>query len=107
MIAWNVIYLFWLQDIATAIRRTFSLFLLSFETDPCVIKRTVGRGSIDPKTNLHLAAALRKAKDQGVPKENIEKAIAKVNRVSISSSSLASFPCTSGRQSKGKRGIIC
>ncbi|KAF8803542.1 YebC-like protein, partial [Phlegmacium glaucopus] len=37
----------------------------------------LGGGSIDPKTNLHLAAALKKAKDQGVPKENIEKAIAK------------------------------
>ena len=42
----------------------------------------MGGGSIDPKTNLMLAAALKKAKDQGVPKENIEKAIAKVNKVS-------------------------
>lgn len=40
----------------------------------------MGGGSIDPKTNLQLAAALKKAKDQGVPRENIEKAIAKVTR---------------------------
>jgi transcriptional/translational regulatory protein YebC/TACO1 len=40
----------------------------------------VGGGSIDPKINIQLAAALKKAKDQGIPKENIEKAIAKVKQ---------------------------
>jgi len=34
-------------------------------------------GSTDPVHNLQLAGALRRARDQGVPKENIEKALAK------------------------------
>lgn len=35
-------------------------------------------GSADPLKNLALAVALKRAKEQDVPKENIEKAIAKV-----------------------------
>lgn len=35
-------------------------------------------GSTDPLKNLHLAAVLKRAKDMDVPKENIEKALAKV-----------------------------
>ncbi|KAF9036729.1 transcriptional regulator TACO1-like protein [Panaeolus papilionaceus] len=34
-------------------------------------------GSADPSKNMQLAAALKKAKEQGVPKENIEKALAR------------------------------
>ncbi|KAF8162981.1 transcriptional regulator TACO1-like protein [Crassisporium funariophilum] len=35
-------------------------------------------GSTDPQKNAQLAAALKKAKEQGVPKENIEKTLARV-----------------------------
>jgi len=35
-------------------------------------------GSTDPALNLQLATALRKAKELGVPKENIEKALGRV-----------------------------
>lgn len=35
-------------------------------------------GSADPAMNLQLATALRKAKELGVPKENIEKALSRV-----------------------------
>ncbi|PPQ68973.1 hypothetical protein CVT24_000362 [Panaeolus cyanescens] len=35
-------------------------------------------GSADPSKNVQLATALKKAKEQGVPKENIEKALARV-----------------------------
>ena len=35
-------------------------------------------GSTDPNSNLQLATALRKAKELGVPKENIEKALGRV-----------------------------
>ncbi|KAG6920006.1 hypothetical protein DXG01_013355 [Tephrocybe rancida] len=37
-------------------------------------------GSTDPLKNLHLAAVLKRAKDMDVPKENIEKALAKASR---------------------------
>jgi Transcriptional regulator len=36
-------------------------------------------GSIDPSKNLQLATVLKWAKEQNVPKENIEKALAKVS----------------------------
>lgn len=98
--------LFWAlasQEIATAIRRTFGHFLLGH-----LWTKTVGGGSIDPKTNSQLAAAVKKAKDQGVPRENIEKAIAKVKTLfSPWSSSIAWLPCTVGKQSKGERRIAC
>ena len=35
-------------------------------------------GSADPETNASLASALRRAKDAGIPKENIEKALKRV-----------------------------
>lgn len=38
----------------------------------------VDGGSADPIQNLQLAGALKRARDQGIPKENIEKALAKV-----------------------------
>lgn len=38
----------------------------------------VGGGSADPNKNLQLAAVLKRAKEQDIPKENIEKALAKV-----------------------------
>lgn len=44
---------------------------------------TVG-GSPDPALNLQLAAALKKAKDQGVPKENIAKALTRVRLLDLS-----------------------
>ncbi|KAK2460542.1 hypothetical protein APHAL10511_007012 [Amanita phalloides] len=34
-------------------------------------------GSVDPNLNLHLASALKRAKEQHVPKENVERALAK------------------------------
>jgi transcriptional/translational regulatory protein YebC/TACO1 len=34
--------------------------------------------SVDPALNMQLATALKKAKELGVPKENIEKALAGV-----------------------------
>jgi len=33
-------------------------------------------GSVDPEKNIQLATTLKKAKEQGVPKDNIEKALA-------------------------------
>jgi len=39
-------------------------------------------GSPDPSTNVHLATVLKRVKDQGVPKENIEKALDKVGYTS-------------------------
>jgi len=35
-------------------------------------------GSADPEKNIQLATVLKKAKDLGVPKDNIEKALASV-----------------------------
>ena len=35
-------------------------------------------GSDDPEKNVALAAVLKRVKSQGVPKENIEAAVAKV-----------------------------
>jgi len=34
-------------------------------------------GSTDPNLNLQLASVLRRAKEQGIPKDNIERALAK------------------------------
>ncbi|CAA7267648.1 unnamed protein product [Cyclocybe aegerita] len=39
-------------------------------------------GSVDPALNIRLAAALKSAKDQGVPKENIQKALARAGGAS-------------------------
>jgi hypothetical protein len=39
---------------------------------------TGGGGSVDPSLNIALAVTLRKAKASGVPKDNIEKALARV-----------------------------
>jgi len=38
-------------------------------------------GSADPDKNILLSNALKKAKEQGVPKENIAKSLARVNHV--------------------------
>ena len=35
-------------------------------------------GSADPNVNIQLSTILKKYKEQGVPKENIEKALARV-----------------------------
>jgi hypothetical protein len=35
-------------------------------------------GSADPSVNIQLSTILKKYKEQGVPKENIEKALARV-----------------------------
>lgn len=40
-------------------------------------------GSPDPAMNATLATVLKKAKADGVPKENIDKALARVNAFSI------------------------
>jgi len=37
-------------------------------------------GSADPTLNLQLGTALRRAKELGVPRENIEKALSRVRR---------------------------
>lgn len=37
-----------------------------------------GGGSADPNLNSHLATVIKKAKDQNVPKDNIERAIERV-----------------------------
>ena len=36
-------------------------------------------GSADPETNHALAAVIKKAKSQGVPRDNLEKALKKVD----------------------------
>ena len=40
----------------------------------------VESGNANPETNASLAAAMKRAKSNGVPKDNIEKAVAKVRR---------------------------
>jgi len=40
-----------------------------------------GGGSADPDKNVLLSNALKKAKEQGVPKENIAKSLARVNQL--------------------------
>ena len=44
----------------------------------------VAGGSPDPAMNATLATVLKKAKADGVPKENIDKALARVNALTIS-----------------------
>lgn len=39
---------------------------------------SLGGGSADPNLNVQLATVIRKAKDQDVPKDNIERAIERV-----------------------------
>ena len=46
-----------------------------------------GGGSADPSLNIFLAVTLRKARENGVPKDNIEKALLRVSHVSISEAS--------------------
>ena len=38
----------------------------------------IGGGSPDPALNMHLSIVLRKARVNGVPKDNVEKALARV-----------------------------
>ena len=57
-------------------------------------------GNSNPETNASLAAAIKRAKSNGVPKDNIEKAIQKVpSHVSelTSSSGLIRFQATSSK----------
>ena len=45
-------------------------------------------GGVNPEENSALAAALKRAKEQGVPKDNIENALKKVRRVCARQGSL-------------------
>lgn len=65
-----------LQDIVNAARSAFIKTRFSTNLLKC-LAITVG-GSTDPSQNNQLLAALKKAKDLGVPKENIDKALARV-----------------------------
>jgi len=57
-------------------------------------------GGSDPALNLQLATALKKAKELGVPKENIEKALARVRSfVSFARLIVIYFPT---RQEQGR-----
>jgi transcriptional/translational regulatory protein YebC/TACO1 len=61
-------------------------------------------GSTDPEKNTMLAASLKTAKVSGVPKENIERALAKVRRQRcIHSSSLLRHTQASGGKDKGSQ----
>lgn len=50
----------------------------------------IGGGSTDPEKNTTLAAVLRTAKASGVPRDNIERALAKVRHQSLDKSCLFS-----------------
>jgi hypothetical protein len=52
----------------------------SFHPWPPILNPLEGGGSTDPDKNSALAQALRRAREQDVPKENIGKALAKVSQ---------------------------
>ncbi len=63
-------------------------------------------GSPDPEQNKALAAALRRAKDSGVPKDNIENALKKVRDSTWSgstSSAANASPSGCRREGQGRR----
>lgn len=66
---------------------------------------SVDGGSTDPVRNLQLAAALKWAKEQDVPKENIEKALAKVlSMLTIGLENSCLRRLSQARQGKAKEG---
>ena len=65
-----------------------------------VIYIYVAGGSPDPAMNATLATVLKKAKADGVPKENIDKALARVNALTKSKWILLTHFKASGGQGK-------
>lgn len=59
-------------------------------------------GSADPGKNVHLATIVKKYKDGGVPRENLEKALAKVGHRMLYGISLDLNHCRTG-QLEGER----
>lgn len=76
-----------------------------FNSGKRVLYSAVG-GSLDPEKNAMLATTLKKAREQGVPKDNIEKALANV-KSSWPSTSEVSFDewclCCSAHEVKSTR----
>jgi transcriptional/translational regulatory protein YebC/TACO1 len=54
----------------------------SYIVTPTLTTVTEG-GSADPDKNILLSNALKKAKEQGVPKENIAKSLARVKHLAL------------------------
>lgn len=63
----------------------------------------LGGGSADPSSNFQLAAVIKKARDQDVPKDNIERAF---ERVSIHFRVLVTLLTDHQAEGKNKKGEV-